>query len=256
MGLKREIRMSRGLRPSRWPVVLGTLLSTATLAACQTSTTGPGRVVDGLRYSVASFDVAESFPVQIGITVRIENESTTSQSVTFPDSCVVLMCVAADPCIDGIKSGDETDVDCGGTLCAACDSGLACRLDTDCSLAGTCVSFQCSSCADEMINGYESDVDCGGPTCGSCTPGQICRFDTDCEGRCTNLQCAADSSCTDMMQNGSESDVDCGGGGCPACAVGSGCSTDNDCAGPDTCDGALCVSCTDLAKNGSETDTD
>ena len=91
MGLKREIRMSRGLRPSRWPVVLGTLLSTATLAACQTSTTGPGRVVDGLRYSVASFDVAESFPVQIGITVRIENESTTSQSVTFPDGCVVLM---------------------------------------------------------------------------------------------------------------------------------------------------------------------
>ena len=91
MGLKREIRVSRGLRPSRWPVVLGTLLSTATLAACQTSTTGPSSLVGGLTYSVASFVVAESFPVQIGITVQIENTSATSRSVTFPDGCVVLM---------------------------------------------------------------------------------------------------------------------------------------------------------------------
>jgi hypothetical protein len=40
---------------------------------------------------VTGFVIAESFPVQLGITVELENESTTPQSVTFPDGCVVLM---------------------------------------------------------------------------------------------------------------------------------------------------------------------
>ena len=91
MGQKRELRVSCWMKPPSWLAVCGTLLSTAAFAACQTSTTGPGRLVGGLTYSVASFVVAESFPVQIGITVQIENTSATSRSVTFPDGCVVLM---------------------------------------------------------------------------------------------------------------------------------------------------------------------
>ncbi len=80
--------MSRGL------MTFGTMLATVTLAACELGVAGldlPEELIDGITYRVTGFVIAESFPVQLGITVEIENESTTPQSVTFPDGCVVLM---------------------------------------------------------------------------------------------------------------------------------------------------------------------
>ncbi len=71
-----------------------TLLASASIAACQTTATGlglPDQLVGGITYRVTGFDIAESFPVQLGITVELANESTTQKSVTFPDGCVVLM---------------------------------------------------------------------------------------------------------------------------------------------------------------------
>ena len=71
-----------------------TLLASASIAACQTAATGlglPDQLVDGITYRVTGFNIAESFPVQLGITVELENESATPKSVTFPDGCVVLM---------------------------------------------------------------------------------------------------------------------------------------------------------------------
>ena len=71
-----------------------TLLASASIAACQTTATGlglPDQLVDGITYRVTGFDIAESFPVQLGITVELANESATQKSVTFPDGCVVLM---------------------------------------------------------------------------------------------------------------------------------------------------------------------
>ena len=35
-------------------------------------------------------------------------------------------------CDDGIQNGDETDVDCGGAVCAACGRGQSCSTDADC----------------------------------------------------------------------------------------------------------------------------
>ena len=93
MGMNR-MGMNRKVRASRWLTAFGTLLATATFAACQESVGGldpDDRQIDGITYRVTSFAIAESFPVQVGITVEIENESTTSRSVTFPDGCVVLM---------------------------------------------------------------------------------------------------------------------------------------------------------------------
>jgi len=81
-------------RVSRWLAPSGALLAIATLGACQESVSGldpRDHLIDGITYRVTSFAIAESFPVQIRITVQIENESTTSQSVTFPDGCVVLI---------------------------------------------------------------------------------------------------------------------------------------------------------------------
>lgn len=43
---------------------------------------------------------------------------------------------------DGIKNGDETDVDCGGTKAAGCADGKSCKVATDCKnnvcTSGTC----------------------------------------------------------------------------------------------------------------------
>ena len=72
----------------------GTLLAISTFAACQESVSGldlRDHLIDGITYRVTSFAIAKSFPAQLRITVEIENESTTSQSVTFPDGCVVLI---------------------------------------------------------------------------------------------------------------------------------------------------------------------
>ncbi|HEU5183422.1 MAG TPA: fibronectin type III domain-containing protein [Gemmatimonadaceae bacterium] len=47
-------------------------------------------------------------------------------------------------CDNGIQDGDETDVDCGGTLCARCQSGQQCWVNSDCS-SDLCVSGTCQN---------------------------------------------------------------------------------------------------------------
>ena len=111
MGLTRDVRASRGL------TAFGTLLVTATFVACGVSSGGldlPEQLIDGITYRVTDFVIAESFPVQIGITVELENESMTRQSVTFPDGCVVLM--------RAYDSGTEPIWDMGQTV--ACSLAL------------------------------------------------------------------------------------------------------------------------------------
>ncbi len=96
---------------------LFTLLASASIAACQTTATGlglPDQLVGGITYRVTSFAIAESFPVQLGITVELENESTTQKSVTFPDGCVVL--------IRAYDGGTEPVWDLGNTV--ACTMAL------------------------------------------------------------------------------------------------------------------------------------
>ena len=78
----------------RWVTTCGVLLAAATFMACEESVSGldlRDSVIGGVTYRVKDFVIAESFPVQLGLTVELENQSTTSQSVTFPDGCVVLM---------------------------------------------------------------------------------------------------------------------------------------------------------------------
>ena len=94
MDMNQKMRTEHERRSSRWLATFATILATVTQVGCQASLTGlgPGSVlIGGIRYGVTSLTIAESFPVQIDVTVEIVNESTTSQSVTFPDGCVVLM---------------------------------------------------------------------------------------------------------------------------------------------------------------------
>ena len=73
-------------------------------------------------------------------------------------------------CVDGLKNGEESDVDCGGPFCAPCALGHTCNGANDC-LSSSCVSGICvaqASCFDGVRNGSESSVDCGGHGCAAC----------------------------------------------------------------------------------------
>ncbi len=94
-------------------------------------------------------------------------------------------------CTDGKKSGDETDLDCGGS-CAKCADGKACAKGDDCK-SGVCEGGMCKapSCTDRAKNGDETDVDCGG-SCPKCAGGKGCAMNTDCQtNMCNGGKCAA-----------------------------------------------------------------
>jgi len=94
-------------------------------------------------------------------------------------------------CDDGLKNGDETDVDCGGT-CSKCVDTKVCSGASDCS-SGVCTDGHCAKpqCVDGVKNGTETDIDCGG-SCGStCALAMSCAADADCRsGRCNAGVCA------------------------------------------------------------------
>jgi hypothetical protein len=197
-------------------------------------------------------------------------------------------------CVDGVKNGSETDVDCGGN-CLPCDVNKACTTALDC-VSGSCVNSTCharSTCADGVKDGDETDVDCGGSCaacayatcsdgvknggetgvdcggpCQGCALGVRCSVNQDCASRaCGAFRCA--DLCHDGMRDGDETGVDCGGG-CTACAPGSTCqgSTCSDACHDGTNDfnetgldcGGACAPCSlfcsDGAKNGDESDLD
>jgi hypothetical protein len=89
---------------------------------------------------------------------------------------------------NGLRDGDESDVDCGGPRCRKCANGQRCRADRDCqsgfcTAAGVCRTR--SACDDGLHNGRETDVDCGGPDCPKCRVPQRCVRDGDCRtGHC------------------------------------------------------------------------
>ena len=57
------------------------------------------------------------------------------------DACTVACELPA--CDDGLKSGDESDLDCGGGTCSDCNKGKSCLADTDC-VTGACVNGACN----------------------------------------------------------------------------------------------------------------
>ena len=94
MDMSRKMRTAHTGRRSGGLAALATILTTVAFGGCQGNPNGldaSSALVGGVTYRVTSLNIAESFPVQIGVTVEILNESTTSRSVTFPDGCVVLM---------------------------------------------------------------------------------------------------------------------------------------------------------------------
>lgn len=64
-----------------------------------------------------------------------ESGGTQGWSATVPSTCT-----------DGVKTDDETDIDCGGTSCAACSFGQGCGTGADC-VTTICDLGVCVDCA-------------------------------------------------------------------------------------------------------------
>ena len=139
--------------------------------------------------------------------------------------------LCAEPkCNDEVKNGDETGVDCGGG-CPACDLGVACTDNADCS-GQYCADSVCGDhCVSEKRESDETDIDCGG-SCSPCADKKRCLQASDCASRvCSNNLCQV-PSCDDLIKNQDESDKDCGGTACSAtkpCDVGLHCNSEADC---------------------------
>ncbi len=162
-------------------------------------------------------------------------------------------------CGDETQNGQETDVDCGGPDCEACEAEQSCSMNSDCQ-SGVCDEGVCAapSCGDEVQNGGETDVDCGGPDCEACEVEKSCEAAEDCESEVCQEGACVESSCGDDTQNGGETDVDCGGPDCGGCEPGAICERGTDCQSGVCNDDEVCAepSCEDESQNGDETDID
>lgn len=140
---------------------------------------------------------------------------------------------------DGVKNGDESDVDCGGTAAPKCPAGKSCAVANDCS-DGTCSSGTCveASGHDGVRNGDETDIDCGGQTTPGCAPGKACNDGPQCDSDvCILHKCQAPTH-DDGTTNGDETDIDCGGS-CGPCGDGQSCNGNDDCQSG-ACGGGVC----------------
>ena len=204
-------------------------------------------------------------------TATTPKKCTAGQGCLVAADCADGVCGAgnlcqAHSCSDGVKNGDESDVDCGGSCLTSsnkvCAVGKMCGTSGANCAQGVCKSGVCApaTCTDMTKNGMEIGVDCGAVSgCPLCPAGQPCGTGADCSsGSCVANVCAA-PSCTDLIKNGLETDKDCGGGGgasmCPRCAAGGACLVNTDYCNATT---HLCTAptCTDGVKNGSESDVD
>ncbi len=114
-----------------------------------------------------------------------EGKSCLVNADCIDDTCHAGTCMAPAPklCADGIKDGNETDIDCGGGTCPPCSIARSCKANADCaSNACDALTLVCaaSQCTDQLQDGSETDVDCGGGVCPSCSIGKKCKVDSDC----------------------------------------------------------------------------
>jgi len=105
------------------------------------------------------------------------------------------------PCEDGVRSGVETDVDCGGDIldvdpapiaCDRCDEGQMCALDRDCDVGlicdgGVCAEPPCpdgtSPCGAACVDLLADEANCG--SCGNVCPGGTTCGGGECRGNIT-----------------------------------------------------------------------
>ena len=182
--------------------------------------------------------------------------------------CMAGRCI--DLCSDGVLSGDETAIDCGGS-CTPCVDGLPCTVNDDCQsgicdLPGSMTCEPANTCGNGTSEAGEG-CDDGGAIAGdgcdaSCLVelGGACSMGTDCaSGFCASDNICRVVGCNNTVQDGTETDVDCGGMDCAPCGAGQMCTLASDCAS-NNCPAGTChvdpPHCLDGVISGDETGFD
>lgn len=120
-------------------------------------------------------------------------------------------------CDDGVRNGEESDVDCGGSTCPACADSLACLTANDCD-SGVCRANLCG----------QPPPPCMGTECPQTVS---CRRNTDCVmGVCVDGTCVLDRCDPPLVRCGARcidprfDGLNCGGCGIP-CQSGELCNS-------------------------------
>jgi hypothetical protein len=142
-------------------------------------------------------------------------------------------------CDDGIRNGNEVDIDCGGPACPHCDGELCGGEPLGCQsghcVDGVCCSTPCDRKCEACV------VSLTGAPSGTCAPVALGKPDGNaCNGLggCgVNNLCA----CEDSAKNQNEVGVDCGGLCSAACGVGTPCENSFECASGACASGVCCA---------------
>src|SRR5438132_10773384 len=68
------------------------------------------------------------------LTATDDMGNQTSDDLSVPPGDAPVPDVGKTPtCSDGVANGAESDIDCGGASCPACDLGKKCRTSIDCA---------------------------------------------------------------------------------------------------------------------------
>lgn len=239
-------------------VCVGSVIVGALLAGC------PSEDADEAKTDDLTADAGRTGPPCSRLTTLCgEGEKCEGPQDCMSSLCRDAKCNGIEPA-NGVKNGDETDVDCGGTKAPACGDNKGCLVNVDC-VSSVCKSNVCQppSPTDGVRNGDETGLDCGGAKAPKCPPGQGCLGDGDCKAvKCDLVQkkCKQPSN-DDGIKNLDETGIDCGG---PTATV-KRCPTGETCGATSDCDNVLCNDTTkvcdpptkeDGLANGTETDID
>jgi hypothetical protein len=178
---------------------------------------------------------------------------------------------SASGCGNGLKDGDETDIDCGGAACGTCLSGRTCAANADC-LSGECAAGRCTcipltacpATACGVIRHCGQELDCGACASGVCYENQCCAprkckadecgvISDGCGAtlRCGDESCCKPRSCEhpSLAQRCGDFDDRCGGGVTCACSDPDAQCYLGECCVPKTCQ-ELGGGCGSVLSNG------
>ena len=197
----------------------------------------------------------------------------TSDCVSGLECAVSNTCeLPVDMCLNGVRDGDESDVDCGGSCAVKCVAGQMCASALDCEAGLGCDGTNhCvmppAHCTNSVLDGDESDVDCGG-SCVTCGFLAKCNDNSDCAtgacDRAQSLRCENPDICGNGVVDAGESCDDGQIVSGDMCA--SNCLVENwgICGVHSECDSGFCggdglchpATCNDGIKNGLELNID
>jgi hypothetical protein len=184
-------------------------------------------------FLIGSFGVVaceEGNPDDLGIK-RPQRKIDTEKNEPSPD---------AGPgglsCSNGVKDGDETDVDCGGATCPACANAKSCNAASDC-ISNTCTAGKCANdqgCSDGTREAFTSPTQfpniagCAGawsvPGLGTTTP-QCRRAAGNTGSNPTGKDCNVADLCQvgwHVCETGSMVQIKSNGGGCASAGIATG----------------------------------